>query len=372
MTLPADSIIARTREVNALMAGPQTPLIFNEWYCAGFGSEIGRTLLKRKFLGRNIVLYRTESGAPVALDDRCAHRSFPLSSGHLEGDTLVCGYHGFCYNREGNCTKVPSQERVPRNIGVHNYPLHEHGRLVWIWMGDPALAAQQPPPLQPWMDDPSWDSSTGYLHLPANYVGLHENLLDLTHIEFLHAATLGLGSPGYAAFPFESLVQEGHYGIERRIQPTGLPPVFSQTTGLADITTAARVSRTDYFSPAMAQVSATYFDGAQATSTRPEFSLATAHLLTPESQTTTHYFIDHAWNWGQGDARVQALMHEGLFAAFQEDVIGLSLVAANVQDSQDDPQFMEVSCAADAVAMAMRRHLKARAEAEHASKAFRA
>jgi nitrite reductase/ring-hydroxylating ferredoxin subunit len=98
------------------MADRTTPFIFDEWYVAAFSAEVGRTLLKRKILGRNIVIFRAESGRVVALDDRCAHRSFPLSRGRLEGDTLVCGYHGFRYDTQGDCIQIPSQARTTPDI----------------------------------------------------------------------------------------------------------------------------------------------------------------------------------------------------------------------------------------------------------------
>ena len=353
MTLPTAAQIERFRAAMAPMAGRDTPLIYNDWYCAGFGPEFSRVLLKRKLLGRDVVLYRTTDGEVVALEDRCAHRSFPLSSGKLVGDEIVCAYHGFCYDRRGDCVKVPSQERAPK-VGVRHYPVREIGRVVWIWMGDPVLAETTQPPAQPWMTDPTWESSTGYLHLPANYVGLHENLLDLSHIEYLHAETLGLNSPGFAAFPFELLLSDGQIAIRRRVEPTGLPPVFADTTGLGGIQTAARVSRTDFVSPALEQLSASYFDGAQPEGKRREFQVRTAHLMTPETLTTTHYFIDHAWNWGHGNAELRRMMHEGLFAAFVEDVKGLSLVEETLASRQGDPEFFEISVAADGAALAMR------------------
>jgi vanillate O-demethylase monooxygenase subunit len=368
MTLPTPTEIERYRAAMNTMAGRHTPLIYNEWYCAGFGKEFSGTLLKRKILGRNLVFYRTTVGEVVGLEDRCAHRSFPLSAGKLVNDEIVCAYHGFCYDKRGDCVNVPSQGRAPR-VGVRRYPLREIGRIVWIWMGDPALAEASHPPAQPWMTDPSWDSSTGYLHLPANYVGLHENLLDLSHIEYLHAKTLGLNSPGFAAAPFQVMLGDGRIAIGRRVEPTGLPPVFALSTGLGGITTAARVSRTDFLSPGIEQLSATYFDGSLPEGQRPEFEIRTAHIMTPESQTTTHYFIDHAWNWGQGDTELRKLMHEGLFAAFVEDVEGLSLVEQTLASRDGDPEFFEISVAADGAAVAMRRHLFKRAAEEAAAQA---
>lgn len=361
MTLPAPAHIARYRAAMQGLAGRETPLIFNEWYCAGLGGEFSRQLFKRKILGRDLVFFRTLAGEVVALEDRCAHRSFPLSAGRLVGDELVCGYHGFCYNRRGDCVKVPSQERAPQ-VGVRHYPLRETGRIVWIWMG-PGVPAHEPP-VQPWMLDPAWEHSTGHLHLAANYVGLHENLLDLTHIEYLHAQTLGLNSPGFAAAPFELLLEGGAFGIRRKVAPTGLPPMLADTTGLGGIQTAARVSRTDFISPAFEQLSASYFDDSLPEGARPEFRLQTAHLMTPETQTSTHYFIDHAWNWGLGDEALRQAMHSGLFAAFEEDVRCLALVEAALAARQGDEEFFEISVAADGAALAMRRHLLARAMAE--------
>ena len=364
MTSPSPMLIQRFRAASAAMADRTTPFIRDEWYCAGFSDEFGTKLLSRKLLGEQVVLYRTSAGQVVALEDRCAHRSFPLSAGRLVGDQIVCGYHGFCYDTKGDCVKVPAMDRVPKNIGVRRYPTRERGRIVWIWMGDEAMAEQSEPPVQPWMTDPECQSLTGYLHLKASYVSLHENLLDLTHIEYLHEATLGQGASGMAAAPYESQIEGSRIAIQRRVEPAELPPVFASTTGLGQIKTVTRVSRTDYISPAFEQVTATYFDGSLPERDRREFQVRTAHLMTPETRTTTHYFVDHTWNWPIVDAGLQQVMHRGLFEAFEEDVRGLGLVEASLAARQSDPTFYEVSVGSDAAAVAVRRLLLRRAQAE--------
>jgi len=147
--------------------------------------------------------------------------------------------------------------------------------------------------------------------------------------------------------------------------PTGLPDVIALTTGLADIQTAARVSRTEYVSPGFEHITARYFD-ASLPEGRPEFCVATAHLITPESQHCTHYFVLHGWNFGLGDDAVAKRMHEGLFAAFEEDVRGLERVDAVLAARAGHADFYEMSVATDAASLAMRRHLKKRADAERA------
>ncbi|WBB52951.1 Rieske 2Fe-2S domain-containing protein [Verrucosispora sp. WMMD573] len=71
----------------------------NQWYVTAYRNEVGRDLLARTVLGEPLVLYRTESGEAVALADRCVHRRYPLSESRLDGDTIVCGYHGFTYDQ---------------------------------------------------------------------------------------------------------------------------------------------------------------------------------------------------------------------------------------------------------------------------------
>ncbi|WP_249177438.1 MULTISPECIES: Rieske 2Fe-2S domain-containing protein [Burkholderia cepacia complex] len=112
------------------MADRDSPFVFDEWYVAARSSEIGRALLPRTMLGKQVVLYRTLQGQVVALDDRCVHRSYPLSAGTPDDDTVICGYHGFRYDAMGNLVEVPSQERCPRGLGVHRYPVREIGPLV--------------------------------------------------------------------------------------------------------------------------------------------------------------------------------------------------------------------------------------------------
>src|SRR5262245_32266298 len=78
-----------------------TPLVRNCWYVAARAAEVGRTPLARKLLGTDVVLYRTGAGEPVAMRNRCPHRSFPLARGTLAGDRLVCGYHGMEFEPDG-------------------------------------------------------------------------------------------------------------------------------------------------------------------------------------------------------------------------------------------------------------------------------
>ena len=359
MTMPSPTLLRACAAAGAHLADRSTPLIRNEWYVAAFADEIGRHLTQRRLLGRNVVLYRTQSGAPVALDDRCAHRSFPLSAGKLDGDTLVCGYHGFRYDAAGDCIQIPSQPRCPRGIGVRNYRLAERGPLIWIWMGEAQLADEARIPDLPWLSSPGWACSKGYFALPASYVSLHENLMDLTHLSFLHANSFGTAD--YAVAPYETRIEDGHFVLLRSVVPTRLPPVWGEPTGILG-DTAARIARSEFLSPGLHVVTADFYDSALPASARRTFQIRTAHIPTPETQTSTHYFIVHGRDFALERPQVTQFMHDELFKAFQEDVSGLSAIERTL--TQADDHTYEISVASDAAAVAMRKYLKRRADEE--------
>ena len=112
----------------------------DHWYVAAQPGEVGRTPLARRILGDAIVLYRTQDGAAVAMQDQCPHRKYALSKGRIEGDEIRCLYHGVKFDGTGRCTFIPGQDRIPSNLRARTYPTCEKHGWVWIWMGDPARA----------------------------------------------------------------------------------------------------------------------------------------------------------------------------------------------------------------------------------------
>jgi len=358
MSYPTSGTVRAAQIANRSLADRSTPFIYDEWYVVAFAAELDRTLRRRKILGRNIVLFRTLSGKPVALDDRCIHRSFPLSRSTLDGDTVVCGYHGMRYDALRACIEIPSQATCPKGVGIRAYPLIERGPLVWIWMGEPAQADPLRIPTQPWIESASWARSQGCFALPASYVSLHENLMDLTHLSYLHAQSFGTAD--HAKAPYDVLVEDGHFVLNRRVVPTTLPPVWAEPTGIRG-NTAARIVDSEFVSPGFHLVTARFHDMAVSLEQRREFTIKTAHLPTPETQTSTHYFIVHGRDFALESAEVTRFMHDQLFTAFAEDVAGLSAIESNLAGSLEES--VELSFASDRASVAVRKYLKKRATA---------
>jgi phenylpropionate dioxygenase-like ring-hydroxylating dioxygenase large terminal subunit len=152
--------------------------------------EVGRQPLGRIMLNEPVVLFRTEKGAVVALEDRCIHRRFPLHKGTLIGDTLQCGYHGLVFDCSGNCIRVPGQAQIPKAAAIRSYPLVERWGWVWIWMGDAAVADRTPLTDFHWLEDPECGAKAERLYIKSDYRLILDNLLDLSHLTFVHPATI--------------------------------------------------------------------------------------------------------------------------------------------------------------------------------------
>src|SRR5580704_174541 len=158
----------------------------NCWYVIATSDEVGRSLLARQALGRRLLLFRTGDGQATVLDDRCPHRAAPLSMGTLQGDQVVCAYHGFTYAPDGRCIRVPSQANVPYGAQVRSYPVLERPPFVWVWPGNPARSRGTEPPDLPSLREPGWTIVGGAREMAANYLLLHDNALDRTHFPYVH------------------------------------------------------------------------------------------------------------------------------------------------------------------------------------------
>jgi vanillate O-demethylase monooxygenase subunit len=153
----------------------------------------------------------------------------------------------------------------------------------------------------------------------------------------------------------------------RNVVPTTLPPVWGIPTGLTGEGQAARIVRSEFRSLGLHEVSVTFYDchlpDSGPENERPQFRIRTAHMPTPETATSTHYFIVHGRDFALNDPATTRFMHDQLFVAFQEDVDGLALQEQALAQTPPEDLY-EFSVAADAPAVAMRRYVLARQRQE--------
>jgi phenylpropionate dioxygenase-like ring-hydroxylating dioxygenase large terminal subunit len=349
------SAVTRRRLANA-----ETPLIRNCWYVALLANEVSRALVCREILGTRMVFYRTEAGAPVALQDRCGHRSFPLSKSRLEGDTIVCGYHGLRYGASGTCVEVPGQAGVKGRFGVQAFPLVERGPFVWIWPGDPALADPALIPDMPFIGE-GWDVQIGYMEAPGNYVHLHENLLDLSHLTFLHEKTFG--TPEYAQAPVEISIGEDVIEAWRNVECV-LPAVYADPLGWVG-EKALRQSGSRFVSPGLHVNLGRFRNLERPSDTGGEPGIRVAQIITPRNQHATHYYFALCRNFALDDPAIGPKMLKGLEGAFAEDLFALEEVRRAGIEAGHAPSEFDIPTDKAGVEMRRRLHLLAEAEAGH-------
>jgi vanillate O-demethylase monooxygenase subunit len=329
---------------------------FNCWYVAATSDEAGRDLLARRVLGIPVVLYRQKSGDVVAMEDRCVHRAYPLSEGRLDGDRLVCGYHGFVYDPDGTCVDVPSQENVPQGACVRTYAVHEEAPFVWIWLGEPGAAALRRPPRTPWFDDPQWARTGETLRVEANYLLLHEHYLDLTNVFVMHPEAV---PPGIEALPplDEVEVSEMSVAYSRALPVARLADWEAEATGLPRDTECARREEGTFVSPALHVQRYTIEPG-----DRSAFELLRVQGFTPESPTTTHVFLQIVRNY----ATDRAVVADHLRAMFHDmaarDVAVLETVQRRLGDEVEPRRDINVK--ADRAAVRARRVAQGMVEEE--------
>jgi phenylpropionate dioxygenase-like ring-hydroxylating dioxygenase large terminal subunit len=339
---------------------------YNQWYIAAWSHEVGRELLERRILGEPLVFYRTEAGAPVALDNRCPHRRYPLSRGRLIGDAIQCGYHGFTYDCAGKCVRIPSQDGVPDSYRVRGYPVHEAWQWIWVWMGDPALAdvSSIPDGRTIRVADPGWlPEAGGRVALKARYQLLNENLLDLSHLSFLHSDNIG--SAGIATAPVTVEEKATHLEVARYIRSDRLDHLpVGKAFGLEGLTDRTMVQQ--FFPPGL-HATGSDFDSAQDGGIDPgrHFgSLRVLHGVTPETTTSTHYFWGFSRDFRRDDAGMTTAMRNIIESAIVQDIDALEAIEAMLGEQKGEIVDVEISARADTASLRGRRLVERQIERE--------
>ena len=294
----------------------------NFWYVAAWDWEVRRhELFRRTICGEPIVFWRKEDGKPAALEDRCCHRHMPLSHGKLKGDNVECLYHGITYDGTGACIHVPSQKAIPPAAKVRSFPIAERYHWIWVWMGDPALANPALITDVHWMDDPQWRFKGERLALEGNYLLLVENLLDLTHLQFVHATTLGTAA--ISANPIKTERERDLVRVTRWIPDSPAPPFFRKAGGFSAEEAVDRWQIIEYTPPAFVRLDvgcARVGTGARAGNRAEGINMRNLNAITPETDTTTHYFWAQAHNFGLDDPTLTELIFRQVHTAFLEDL----------------------------------------------------
>lgn len=337
---------------------PAFPL--NAWYAAAWDVDIGRTLLPRTICGRHVVLYRKADGTAVALEDACWHRLLPLSKGRLEGDEVVCGYHGLVFDAGGRCTFMPSQETINPSACVRAYPVAERHRLVWLWMGDPALADPALVPDLHWNLDPAWAADGGTIHVKCDYRLVVDNLMDLTHETFVHGSSIG--NRAVAEAPFDVTHGDRTATVTRWMRGIEPPPFWRAQLGRPGAVDRWQIIR--FEAPCTIAIDvgvAPAGTGAPEGDRRQGVNGMVLNTITPETDGTCHYFWAFARNYRLFEQRLTTELREGVARIFREDE---EILEAQQRAMDENPGRVFYNLNIDAGSMWARRLIDRMVDAE--------
>jgi phenylpropionate dioxygenase-like ring-hydroxylating dioxygenase large terminal subunit len=266
----------------------------NAWYVAATKTEVADKPLARTLLNEPIVLFRNRRGEVAALEDRCCHRGAPLSLGDVTEAGIRCGYHGMQFNSEGACIEIPGQKIIPKKARVTSYPAVVKGDYVWIWMGqadkaDPVAIVDYPPD-----DKVNWPRANDMLHLQASYIMVLENLMDLSHLSYLHKGSIG-----------SSEADSANAEMDVKPTPTGMRFLRVMRNAEAPATWRkryridAKVDRWSDFEYVAPSVILQYSGGVNAGQydrgvRDGAHNVRTLHAITPETEKSCFYFFNKA------------------------------------------------------------------------------
>jgi vanillate O-demethylase monooxygenase subunit len=332
-------------------ADSTTPLVRSEWYVAAGSAEVSETPLARRVCGVDMALVRRPNGAVAILADRCPHRGYPMHLGTVEGDAITCGYHGIRFGLDGKCLAVPSQDRPPKGIALGVYPAVERGGWIWVWPAGERPPSGRSPPETPWLDDPAWTTLRGRVAAGANYIGLHENLIDLSSFSYLLRESVG--AAGYAQAPFVLRTDARRVHVERALSGVRLPPFYASILG--DRGAVDRRTLSTFESPG--------FQIAHSEIRFPDGRICRTkilHAITPADANATHYFWAVARDFAVDDSAASARQRDVAEPLFAKIARSLEAIAAAAPGGDAN----DVHLSTDQAGLELRHIIQTRAHAE--------
>jgi vanillate O-demethylase monooxygenase subunit len=331
------------------------PFLRNAWYVAAWSDEVeAGALFHRRILNEEILLVRDAGGVAHALRDRCPHRFAPLHLGKRDGDVIECAYHGLRFGMDGRCVHNPHGDgAIPSRAFTRTYPLVEKQLILWIWMGEVERAEIKLIPDFLGLDPDRFAINKGYMHTPSNYEFMTDNIMDLGHIEFLHQGLLGSEAVRRAD---TDVRQDGKTVYSNRLTHDEiLPPTLDAVyeTGGKPVDRWLDVR---WDPPANMQLVV----GVAPAGSPPRVGKATpgVHLMTPETDTSTHYFWSNSRDFRRDDAALHQALDQGLRYAFEHQDKPMIVAQNDAMDGEDFWELEPVILAGDAGAVRARRILK--------------
>jgi vanillate O-demethylase monooxygenase subunit len=326
----------------------------NFWYCAAWSEEITRSPLARTLLGQKLVLFRKLDGGIAAVGGVCPHRFAPLEFGKLNGDVLACRYHGLQFGVDGQCAHNPHGPVIPPALRIPSFPVVERQGVAWIWTGDAAADESSIPDL-PGHGEVGFRVVHGHLQVKGAFELVADNLLDLSHTQYLHS---------FLTFEEDPLRRKELKVTQEGETLTTIDNTLNtRRMGFSEFAWPDSPERIDSFAgirwqPPANMLLKVHFAPAGSGESEGIHSWG-AELVTPETPTTCHYFWSNARDFRLDDMAFEATLRETIQSIFTgEDAWMIGLVQENMGSETDLLRLNPVVLPTDNAAVRARRIIR--------------
>jgi phenylpropionate dioxygenase-like ring-hydroxylating dioxygenase large terminal subunit len=341
----------------------------DSWYVIAWAHEIpsiaSAEIFTRTVLNVPIIVYRTANNELVAMEDRCCHRAAPLSKGKREGDCIRCGYHGLKFNARGKCIEAPGIAVVPEKAYVKTFRVIEKNKWVFVWMGELSKADEALLPDNFSCNHPDWQYKPGYFHYATPYLLICDNLLDFSHLSYVHEKTLGGSTAIAQAVPtiektFDAHGNQNGIKVSRDVPNVPAPPFYQKFHRFTE-----NLDRWFVYEFLLPGTLLMHSGGRPISDAKDDLSRAvqlhSCQTLTPETEHSTHYFFQQSHRTNTLDEAGAAAMTESIFnslvGAFDED---RDMITAQHQNILRNPDAPMLALAMDSALVQFRRLVEAK------------
>lgn len=297
--------------------------IQNAWYVAATTDEIADKPVGRTLCGKPMVMFRDANGQLACVDDFCPHRGLPLSMGYVENGELVCGYHGLRMGADGQVASMPKQ-RVQNFPCNQRYPVIERHGFVWVWPGQPDRASADALPAFKWSDQSEWAHGGGVFNVRSDYRLMIDNLMDLTHENYVHASSIG--QKEIDEQPVRTRRDGDQVVTSRLMEGVTAPPFWQMAMEQQGLDPTALVDRWQvcrFQAPSHIMIDVGVALAGQGGIDAPNAAKTHAvvtDFITPETATSHWYFWGMARSWAIDDDTVTDRIRDGQGGIFSEDL----------------------------------------------------
>jgi len=279
----------------------------------------------------------------------------------LLGDVIECGYHGLQFDYSGTCVFAPTQDRIPSTAKVRQYPVVEKWGFVWVWMGAPDHADKELIFQIPNYENSDWGMTKGgTLDIRCHYLWLTDNLLDPSHVAWVHKTSFA--APGTDGVPLEHESFDNGVVVSRWIYDQPLPPYYESLVKFKG--NCDRLQHYEVRTPSIC-VNRSIFTPAGSGGNADDlpdnaYVMMSYNFMTPKDEDNTTYYWFQQFNTDINDSRIAKQINAGAISAFSEDRDILEAVHLGMKDKTSP----NINLGLDAGALHYRRILAKAIEAE--------